>query len=70
MTIETKYNIGDEVWFDVNFNPNFGEIRRIEIIVFEDKGYIPRYTIEHDGSITKEFEHDIYPTKEELLKSL
>ena len=70
MTIETKYNIGDEVWFDVNFNPNKGKIIRIEVTIFQDKGYIPRYTMKCDGYIIKEFEHNLFPTKEELLKSL
>lgn len=70
MKIETKYDIGDKVWFDVNFKPNFGEIQRIEIVVFEDKGYMPRYLIKHDGSITREFENNVYRTKEGLLNGL
>lgn len=55
MTIVTKFNIGDKGQFNVNFNPQKGEIIRIEVTVFEDKGYIPRYTIKVDGYIIKEF---------------
>lgn len=68
--IETKYNIGQEVWFVDNFKPNSGIIIRIDISVFEDKGYIPRYIIRYNGGIAREFENNVYRTKKWLLNSL
>ena len=64
MTIETKYNIGDEVWFTTNSRqPVKAKITKIYIdgesqcrYLFDE--YVPR------------LERDLFPTKEELLKSL
>ena len=67
MTIETKYNIGDEVWFLFDGKPLNGKIYRISEytikvkVIFKGKEYL--------------FGRDIkgvklFPTKEELLKSL
>lgn len=68
MKIETKYNIGDEVWFLFDGEPLNGKIARISVytikikIIFRDgKEYFFRKCI-------KGFE--LFPTKEELLKSL
>lgn len=65
MTIETKYNIGDEVWFTTQYQrPVKAKIIGIHIVgkslyltyLFEE--YAPR------------LESALFPTKEELLKSL
>lgn len=64
MTIETKYNIGDEVWFiDGHNRPRRDRVTSIRIM--------------HDLSIMYYFEvslsrdeEELFPTKEELLKSL
>lgn len=68
MTIETKYNIGDEVWFMFDGKPLNGKIARIgeqtikvEVIFKDGKEYLFSRDI-------KDFE--LFPTKEELLKSL
>ena len=64
MTIETKYNIGDEVWFtDRHNHPRCDRVTSIRLM--------------HDLSIMYYFEvwlsrdeKELFPTKEELLKSL
>lgn len=65
MTIETKYSIGDEVWFTTQYRrPVKAKITGIHIVgkplfltyLFEE--YAPR------------LECALFPTKEELLKSL
>lgn len=68
MTIETKYNIGDEVWFLFDGKPLNGKIARksehtIKIIVVFKNG--KDYLFSRD---IKDFK--LFPTKEELLKSL
>lgn len=69
MKIETKYNIGDEVWFYRGTAPTKGKIGSIDVIMTEN-----HLLIRHDiiTSIALYFlpEKDIFPTKEELLKSL
>jgi hypothetical protein len=66
MTIETKYNIGDEVWFR-----GYKEI-------YKDKIFHIHANIDCDGKIrinyelwgdTIKEESKLFPTKEELLKS-
>lgn len=70
MTIETKYNIGDEVWTLDFFNqPHNGEITAISTFYnqkCEERNYIS-YFVYPLGSRT---EQEVFPTKEELLKSL
>jgi hypothetical protein len=71
MTIETKYNIGDEVWANVLDKPyNF----MVKGIKFVCDGFYKRitYTLLEEGEDIFIFldEEELYPTKEELLKSL
>lgn len=68
MTIETKYNIGDEVWFLFDGKPLNGKIAKISeynikiVVVFKDgKEYL--FSREIKG-------FKLFPSKEELLKSL
>lgn len=68
MTIETKYNIGDEVWFLFNGEPLNGKVARISeytikvTVIFKDgKEYL--FGMDIKGA-------KLFPTKEELLKSL
>lgn len=68
MTIETKYNIGDEVWFR---SPS-GKIVRDQITVVWMIRVMP-----HEQEVwyqlqryTHRKESQLFPTKEELLKSL
>lgn len=73
MTIETKYNIGDEVW---------GEEWYMEIVKFKVKGIciivegmqpsilydlVDTQDYTNEADMTEEY---LFPTKEELLKSL
>lgn len=67
MTIETKYNIGDKVWYKIH-----GKIS--QDIISEIKVNIDCFGEAHIhyilwNEVLKE-ENDLFPTKEELLKSL
>lgn len=64
MTIETKYNIGDEVWFWFNHTALVGII--VNIVICSDMKV--RYKCDDYYNILTEDE--LYFTKEELLKSL
>lgn len=77
MTIETKYNIGDEVWAIVENRVQCLRIEGVKINTldetFNESGKLVSYRIRikyylGDG----EWVNDIncFPTKEELLKSL
>ena len=77
MTLETKYNIGDAVW--VIANNKVHHIRIDEIKVSIGKAMISKdgvlsiseYKISYSvGWDDWRKESDIFPTKEELLKSL
>jgi hypothetical protein len=73
MTIETKYNIGDEVWWaEGSDNTSYsGIISVIRINVF-DNDVVIQYGIkkELNGFPYNKWLYDcIFPTKEELLKS-
>ena len=80
MTIETKYNIGDEVWFMADNKVykgiiyGFSCVQACEYIkdgepccVYTDLDYIVCIA---QGHTSKMFGSFLYPTKEELLKSL
>ena len=74
MTIETKYNIGDVVWWveGSNNTPHSGIISVIRINVF-DKSVVMQYGIKEELNgfpYTKWLYDCVFPTKEELLKSL
>ena len=71
MTIETKYNIGDEVYYK-----RFGEIYELKIkgVKFTKNPpicFTEYYVVEKDDNITICIAEELlFPTKEELLKSL
>lgn len=70
MEIRTKYNIGDEVWFQtlgINYKAKVMEIR---MRIFSDNDIIINYSLERSGYYYERNEDDLFPTKEELLKSL
>ena len=70
MTIETKYNIGDEVWFrtlGINYK---AKINCIIIDVFPNGNRIIHYNLHSNGHSYERYEEELFPTKEELLKSL
>ena len=71
MKIETKYDIGDEVWIMI-----FGECYQLIVAGIRTttlKGYksIEYYVAEDGDELSFTFEESVlFPTKEELLKSL
>lgn len=65
MTIETKYNIGDEVWWKIGSKIYYGRICCVVIW-----GDIYSYQVEFEKCLYNLFETSLFPTYEELLKSL
>lgn len=70
MTIETKFNIGDEVWFNALSTCKKGKVSAFEIFVFSDGSVQITYSVEKSGFYWHRQESALFPTKEELLKSL
>lgn len=66
MTIETKFNIGDEVWFYSSSGPICGTIESITVTKY---GLIAEISSEDLVNITWSLDK-LFPTKEELLKNL
>lgn len=73
MTIETKYNIGDEVYF-ISPNSGISVYKYIHEIRVRYYGLnVPRvyyYLVAGIGIDVEMAEDKLFPTKEELLKSL
>lgn len=72
MTMETKYNIGQEVWGEWYMEIEKFKIKGICIIVEGNKTSILYDLVDtqyctNEASMTEEY---LFPTKEELLKSL
>ena len=70
MTIETKYNIGDDAWFQtlgINYKAS---VTRIAVHILIDGDVIVNYSLERNGYNYERNEDELFPTKEELLKSL
>lgn len=77
MKIETKYNIGDEVWAIVNDKVAYRYIEAIKIttdkIFATEGGRVVDIKLKHQYCIGYDCwrkEQELFPTKEELLKSL
>lgn len=72
MKIETKYDIGQEVWFEKRSRIIKGVIYEIDAYTSRDNKLLICYGIEGKDypAFFQEPERIIYPTKEELLKSL
>lgn len=69
MTIETKYNIGDEVWVKLRTKGvQKWKIREITIEVLKSRQYRELYRIEREGLYYIAYLCELFPTKEELLK--
>lgn len=66
MKIETKYNIGDEVWFMYKLEPISSKVTSFTIYV--DKNIIVEYFFEKYFEFKRE--KYIFRTKQELLDSL
>ena len=71
MTIETKFNIGDEVWFMKENKPTKKVVDFIEIIAASttSKSFI-QYGLKMEVVVERVTEKYLFSTKEELLKSL
>lgn len=69
MTVETKFNIGDEVWYLHNNKVCNRKVSAINIRITECMVSIIYYISAPKESITLE-EKSIFSSKEELLKSL
>ena len=69
MIIETKYNIGDEVWCNL-YNCIKVKITAIHIIAFAADNVTIEYSVMWNGGAWSRMENELFPTKEELLKSL
>lgn len=71
MKIETKFNVGNEVWFIHNNVPQSLEIGFITVTI--ENGYCVEYTFRL-GADTKRVlylrEDEVFSTKEELINSL
>lgn len=74
MTIETKYNIGDEVWTVKGGKARVGHIQSLCFHKFMVLGNLHArmtYDVSSDEQILYHIDEiDLFPTKEELLKSL
>ena len=71
MTIETKYNIGDEVWFIWENMVQSAKIDSIcSITVDPEKSVIYQLDMTWNKAPLLFKEIALFPTKEELLKSL
>ena len=73
MKIETKYDIGQEVWTEWhNSQPVKVQIKAIKVAEYIDEEYIS-YIVDYNPEVRLEeelFEEELFSTKEELLKSL
>lgn len=80
MTIETKYNIGDEVWFMSNNKAHRGIIFGFRFTkqcgyIWEGQPKVVSEALDYivciaQGHTTNMMDIELFPTKEELLKSL
>lgn len=71
MTIDTKYNINDEVWLMKENKPVKRVVSFIEIIVASTTSEcFIRYGLKIDSGVERVVENYLFPTKKELLESL
>ena len=67
MEVQSKYKIGDYVWY-INENRVLkSDVTGVGILLEEDKAPSITYTLHYDRDLD---ESKVFPTKEELLKSL
>lgn len=75
MTIETKYNIGDEVWFIKDNKVQSLKITQLNVLMSllpktDGYGCKINQVVDYSNGKTVLAEYECFPTKEELLKSL
>lgn len=71
MKIETKYDIGQEVWFATHLHYIKGVISEIITNTYHNKSIIV-YGVDYKNYVgySQKEESELFTTKEELLKSL
>ena len=69
MTIETKYNLGDEVWMHLGNECICGKIIELRIYV-RKRGIREIYDVFADDESVSMLGEELFSTKEDLLKSL
>lgn len=70
MTITTKYNIGDTVWFMEDNKAHAAEVKSIELFIVQSKLH-EIYSISHPSGKDSKLHVDyLFPSKQELLASL
>lgn len=69
MTIETKFNVGDEVYFMKDNRVKRGKVQSIILPTIESSA-MPQIKYTLLSETTYEYEHLLFKTKEELLQSL
>lgn len=72
MTIETKYNIGDKVWFMYDNSVRSATVIKIDVLIEKNKNRTSIHKTISYGLFDyfKYPEDKLFPTKKELLKSL
>ena len=70
MTIEIKYNIGDDVWFITYKSPRRARVYGKSIYITKCGEISFVYGLNDKDVYWHKLEQDLFPTKEELLKSL
>lgn len=77
MTIETRYNIGQKVWAKGNYGKNIIQCEvqdlRATSVFLDPTPTIEcslRYCVKGKLKLLHRLEEDVFPSKEELLKSL
>lgn len=69
MKIETKHNIGDDVWCNI-YNGIKVKITAIHVIVLADDNYIIEYSVSMNGIAWSRMENELFSTKEDLIANL
>ena len=68
MTIETKYNIGDEVWFMNEGEPASEKIVRIDVEQYERKQFVEYTVVLSDVILTSFYEQELFPHQRRIAK--
>lgn len=69
MIVETKYDIGNEVWVKTRTKGvQKWKIREITIEILKNREYRELYRLEKGGLYYIAFLSELFPTKEKLLK--
>lgn len=70
MKIETRFNIGDSVWFESFGYPKQAKVIHIKINLFADGDVIVEYHLTKSGYYWVRREERLFPTKEDCIKRI